>query len=951
MSCNSNFCLTSGQANWIRGSDNIPAPIGFLGDKSMPTYTDSSAAPSSNSVERNIGFPLNNSMMAADNNVLATKLELFDEHLSAILSAADYYASTSSMTFPKFPIPGVDDRNGRASSTVPLTSPPPRNVPGPLTGLSLFDDMMSMQLDNAPSNSGTAMYENPFKDGSLPPTPATPENPFSDKFQIPESPPVTPPDQRTSEITTPPGILFTNSYVVVPDGWATGTSPCTRRFEVSPTPMGPLGMGREDLSIPNDSPVITVDGNGYGHCNDVGLDGMRGDYVPVDDSADSDYHDGSPEKKNKKKKAGKTGKSIGKAKAKGKARAKVMYTPLTVTKPARKRKKARDWSENKTPKKQQVDEKRVLGSGGGPISTVNKFRVAIQPTLPSPTFHPLSGGFFHGDLGGGSNIQVQEFRPSTSSAPGTPKPQSQEFCSRFSGPGQQASSSTPNVLSSQQLQFETFNSHLNDLGQKSSSPSLNIIGSQQIPFQEFRASITDPVQPSSSLSFNIYDLDRRQFSFQEFGTSSENPVHPSNLSPFNIYDPDHQQYPFSDPIDDAVQQSSSSSFNGPDRHQFSFREFGTLSNDQAQQYNSPSFNDQLPFQDFSNFLNDDQVQRSNSNSPSFVSPERQAWSFQEWHPSTNDEAHQSQPNSLVTNISGDSPSRFQFQEYGNGFGGPGQQVSSSASGFQGQALFQGVGMNPFSGDQDNDYAGGYDPPPTFHHSVQQKMSMGSSNTSFPLPPLNAYQQATGSIKPSGSQGIRDEQATGDVWDSDWEDAESNSTSEYTETPPSKPSKTSTKPKSITSTPKKIPNRKSRAPREKLLNWKDSDNYEMLLLGIVGACGEHNIRIPFAAAAEFAGFNKSRKKLCSSGMMQQALIKLKERKVSQGKRLRSLHMSWTKKADAGLQRPASRDAGTQALVDHPSNESCATVPCVISQIHPSYSELDFLLWASSPQVNM
>ncbi|KAI2487218.1 hypothetical protein Ptr902_01351 [Pyrenophora tritici-repentis] len=82
-------------------------------------------------------------------------------------------------------------------------------------------------------------------------------------------------------------------------------------------------------------------------------------------------------------------------------------------------------------------------------------------------------------------------------------------------------------------------------------------------------------------------------------------------------------------------------------------------------------------------------------------------------------------------------------------------------------------------------------------------------------------------------------------------------------------------------------RKPRQPRPKLLKWTD-DDWKNALLGIIWACGENGMQIPFDQAAQIVGEN------CSAGALQQAVLKLRSKQIDDGHQIPVLKMAWTRK---------------------------------------------------------
>lgn len=86
-------------------------------------------------------------------------------------------------------------------------------------------------------------------------------------------------------------------------------------------------------------------------------------------------------------------------------------------------------------------------------------------------------------------------------------------------------------------------------------------------------------------------------------------------------------------------------------------------------------------------------------------------------------------------------------------------------------------------------------------------------------------------------------------------------------------------------------RKPRQPRPKLLKWSD-DDWKNVCLGIVWACGETGVQIPFEQAAQVVG------EKCTAGALQQALLKLRGKQVDAGHSIPNLKMAWTRKNKSG-----------------------------------------------------
>ncbi|KAF3053253.1 hypothetical protein E8E11_004935 [Didymella keratinophila] len=86
-------------------------------------------------------------------------------------------------------------------------------------------------------------------------------------------------------------------------------------------------------------------------------------------------------------------------------------------------------------------------------------------------------------------------------------------------------------------------------------------------------------------------------------------------------------------------------------------------------------------------------------------------------------------------------------------------------------------------------------------------------------------------------------------------------------------------------------RKPRQPRPKLLKWSD-DDWKNVCLGIVWACGETGVQIPFDQAAQVVG------EKCTAGALQQALLKLRGKQIGAGHSIPNLKMAWTRKIKPG-----------------------------------------------------
>jgi hypothetical protein len=82
-------------------------------------------------------------------------------------------------------------------------------------------------------------------------------------------------------------------------------------------------------------------------------------------------------------------------------------------------------------------------------------------------------------------------------------------------------------------------------------------------------------------------------------------------------------------------------------------------------------------------------------------------------------------------------------------------------------------------------------------------------------------------------------------------------------------------------------RKFRAPRAPLCRW-GLDDLAAALIGIVWACGEAGLKIPFEQAAQLVHVD------CTAGALQQALLKLHAQMEAEGKQYPKMKMHWTKK---------------------------------------------------------
>ncbi|KNG47179.1 hypothetical protein TW65_06102 [Stemphylium lycopersici] len=97
-------------------------------------------------------------------------------------------------------------------------------------------------------------------------------------------------------------------------------------------------------------------------------------------------------------------------------------------------------------------------------------------------------------------------------------------------------------------------------------------------------------------------------------------------------------------------------------------------------------------------------------------------------------------------------------------------------------------------------------------------------------------------------------------------------------------------------------RKPRQPRPKLLKWSDND-WKNVVLGIIWACGEAGVQIPFDQAAQVVDVT------CTASALQQAILKLRGKQISEGHQIPSLKMAWTRKNRNGGSSSPTADAKT------------------------------------------
>jgi hypothetical protein len=120
-------------------------------------------------------------------------------------------------------------------------------------------------------------------------------------------------------------------------------------------------------------------------------------------------------------------------------------------------------------------------------------------------------------------------------------------------------------------------------------------------------------------------------------------------------------------------------------------------------------------------------------------------------------------------------------------------------------------------------------------------------------------------------------------------------------------------------------RKPRQPRPKLLKWSDND-WKNVVLGIIWACGESGVQIPFDQAAQVVGES------CTAGAMQQAILKLRQKQVDQGYQIPSLRMAWTRKNKNSSSSSSNANAKSAQPSGPPGGHGDSPVsPCRRSRI--------------------
>ncbi|KAF1829770.1 hypothetical protein BDW02DRAFT_573654 [Decorospora gaudefroyi] len=122
-------------------------------------------------------------------------------------------------------------------------------------------------------------------------------------------------------------------------------------------------------------------------------------------------------------------------------------------------------------------------------------------------------------------------------------------------------------------------------------------------------------------------------------------------------------------------------------------------------------------------------------------------------------------------------------------------------------------------------------------------------------------------------------------------------------------------------PSKIPKinkdgapRKPRQPRPKLLKWTDTD-WKNVVLGIVWACGETGLQIPFDQAAQVVGES------CTAGALQQAILKLRCKQMAEGYNIPTLKMAWSRKRKDSTSPPSS-NANAMIMQDREDSDDSA-----------------------------
>ncbi|KAF2630269.1 hypothetical protein BU25DRAFT_489086 [Macroventuria anomochaeta] len=128
-------------------------------------------------------------------------------------------------------------------------------------------------------------------------------------------------------------------------------------------------------------------------------------------------------------------------------------------------------------------------------------------------------------------------------------------------------------------------------------------------------------------------------------------------------------------------------------------------------------------------------------------------------------------------------------------------------------------------------------------------------------------------------------------------------------------------------------RKPRQPRPRLLKWSD-DDWKNVCLGIVWACGETGVQIPFDQAAQIVG------EKCTAGALQQALLKLRGKQIAEGHQIPNLKMAWTRKnkyAAPGAKTKASQEPEANRPRKKPTRMEATQ--CLIVTLPRAYRDQD------------
>jgi hypothetical protein len=131
-------------------------------------------------------------------------------------------------------------------------------------------------------------------------------------------------------------------------------------------------------------------------------------------------------------------------------------------------------------------------------------------------------------------------------------------------------------------------------------------------------------------------------------------------------------------------------------------------------------------------------------------------------------------------------------------------------------------------------------------------------------------------------------------------------------------------------------RKPRQPRPKLLKWDDND-WKNVALGLVWACGENGLQIPFDQASQVVS------KSCTAGALQQALLKLRGKQINEGFQIPSLRMAWTRKnKNASSSSTNTNSSKTQEIALATPKKNCtrfAGNQSLIVTLRRAYIEAD------------